>query len=89
MGLQVTYHYIIIDTLTVLIPFVGNGKTISLKAIMKTVQEKGFNPLYVKSFISKTGTVYSSVHRLTCPPFPQVGEAKKAQWTRSSAKREF
>ena len=32
----------------------GNGKTISLKAIMKTVQEKGYNPLYVKSFQSKS-----------------------------------
>ena len=30
----------------------GNGKTISLKAIMKTVQQKGYNPLYVKSFQS-------------------------------------
>lgn len=33
----------------------GNGKTISLKAIMKTVQDKGFNPLYVKSFQSWRG----------------------------------
>ncbi|KAL5527373.1 hypothetical protein ACEPAG_6164 [Sanghuangporus baumii] len=33
----------------------GNGKTISLKAIMKTVQQKGFNPLYVKSFQSWRG----------------------------------
>lgn len=33
---------------------IGNGKTISLKATMKTVQEKGYNPLYVKSFTSKS-----------------------------------
>ncbi|THH11720.1 hypothetical protein EW145_g459 [Phellinidium pouzarii] len=33
----------------------GNGKTISLKAIMKTVQEKGYNPLYVRSFQSWMG----------------------------------
>lgn len=33
----------------------GNGKTISLKATMKTVQEKGYNPLYVKSFTSWRG----------------------------------
>ncbi|KAH8113220.1 P-loop containing nucleoside triphosphate hydrolase protein [Phellopilus nigrolimitatus] len=33
----------------------GNGKTISLKAIMKTVQAKGYNPLYVKSFQSWMG----------------------------------
>jgi len=33
----------------------GNGKTISLKAIMKTVQEQGHVPLYVKSFQSYKG----------------------------------
>ncbi|KAF9481812.1 P-loop containing nucleoside triphosphate hydrolase protein [Pholiota conissans] len=33
----------------------GNGKTISLKTIMKTCGEKGFAPLYVKSFQSWKG----------------------------------
>ncbi|PPR04060.1 hypothetical protein CVT24_010635 [Panaeolus cyanescens] len=33
----------------------GNGKTISLKTIMKTCGEKGFAPLYVKSFQSYQG----------------------------------
>lgn len=41
------HHYLII-----LISAVGNGKTISLKAIMKTVQETGHLPLYVRSFQS-------------------------------------
>lgn len=31
---------------------IGNGKTISLKTIMKTCGDKGFSPLYVKSFKS-------------------------------------
>ena len=31
----------------------GNGKTISLKAIMKECGAKGFLPLYVRSFRSK------------------------------------
>ncbi|KAJ3518065.1 hypothetical protein NLJ89_g106 [Agrocybe chaxingu] len=35
--------------------FIGNGKTISLKTIMKTCGEKGFAPLYVKSFQSWGG----------------------------------
>ncbi|KAF8165526.1 P-loop containing nucleoside triphosphate hydrolase protein [Crassisporium funariophilum] len=33
----------------------GNGKTISLKTIMKTCGAKGFSPLYVKSFQSWKG----------------------------------
>ncbi|KAH7931208.1 P-loop containing nucleoside triphosphate hydrolase protein [Leucogyrophana mollusca] len=33
----------------------GNGKTISIKVIMKTCAEQGFNPLYVKSFQSISG----------------------------------
>ncbi|KAF9268168.1 P-loop containing nucleoside triphosphate hydrolase protein [Marasmius fiardii PR-910] len=33
----------------------GNGKTISLKAIMKTCDAKGYAPLYVKSFQSFMG----------------------------------
>ncbi|KAG6903467.1 hypothetical protein C0995_005490 [Termitomyces sp. Mi166 len=33
----------------------GNGKTISLKVIMKTCEQKGFLPLYVKSFQSWMG----------------------------------
>lgn len=32
--------------------FIGNGKTISLKAIMKSCDALGFSPLYVKSFQS-------------------------------------
>jgi DNA replication protein DnaC len=32
----------------------GNGKTISIKAIMKGALERGYSPLYVKSFKSKT-----------------------------------
>ena len=31
----------------------GNGKTISIKAIMKGAIDKGYSPLYVKSFKSK------------------------------------
>jgi len=30
----------------------GNGKTVSIKAIMKSALEKGYSPLYVKSFQS-------------------------------------
>jgi len=30
----------------------GNGKTISIKAIMKDAIDKGYSPLYVKSFKS-------------------------------------
>lgn len=44
----------------------GNGKTISLKAIMKDVQALGHVPLYVKSFQSK-------VFFFTCTP-PSVAE---------------
>ncbi|GLB33979.1 putative ATPase associated with various cellular activities (AAA) [Lyophyllum shimeji] len=33
----------------------GNGKTISIKVIMKTCEEQGFTPLYVKSFQSYMG----------------------------------
>ncbi|KAH7914417.1 P-loop containing nucleoside triphosphate hydrolase protein [Hygrophoropsis aurantiaca] len=33
----------------------GNGKTISIKTVMKTCAEQGFNPLYVKSFQSFRG----------------------------------
>ncbi|KAG5652414.1 hypothetical protein H0H81_005062 [Sphagnurus paluster] len=33
----------------------GNGKTISIKVIMKTCEEQGFTPLYVKSFKSFMG----------------------------------
>lgn len=31
----------------------GNGKTISLKAIMKTAQDQGHYPLYVRTFKSE------------------------------------
>ena len=34
----------------------GNGKTISIKAIMKGALEKGYSPLYVKSFKSTAHT---------------------------------
>ncbi|KIJ70138.1 hypothetical protein HYDPIDRAFT_104807 [Hydnomerulius pinastri MD-312] len=33
----------------------GNGKTISIKVVMKTCAERGFTPLYVKSFQSFQG----------------------------------
>ncbi|KAN0097427.1 P-loop containing nucleoside triphosphate hydrolase protein [Tylopilus felleus] len=33
----------------------GNGKTISIKVIMKTCTERGFTPLYVKSFRAPQG----------------------------------
>lgn len=33
----------------------GNGKTISIKVIIKECVDKGFNPLYVKSFVSYMG----------------------------------
>lgn len=33
--------------------FLGNGKTISIKVIMKTCTERGFTPLYVRSFQSE------------------------------------
>ncbi|EGO27875.1 hypothetical protein SERLADRAFT_346820 [Serpula lacrymans var. lacrymans S7.9] len=35
----------------------GNGKTISIKAIIKTCAERGLTPLYVKSFQSKSFTL--------------------------------
>lgn len=35
------------------VSFLGNGKTISIKVIMKTCTERGFTPLYVKSFQSE------------------------------------
>lgn len=34
----------------------GNGKTISLKTVMKTCGEKGFAPLYIKSFQSTSSS---------------------------------
>ena len=39
----------------------GNGKTISIKAIIKGALNKGYSPLYVKSFQSNG---YSSYMRL-------------------------
>lgn len=38
--------------------YLGNGKTISIKVIMKSLQNKGFVALYVKSFKSKIEAVY-------------------------------
>ena len=35
----------------------GNGKTISIKAIMKGALDKGYSPLYVKSFKSNAYTL--------------------------------
>ena len=40
--------------------YIGNGKTISLKTVMKTCGEKGFAPLYVKSFKSQSITMFLS-----------------------------
>ncbi|KAJ7178966.1 P-loop containing nucleoside triphosphate hydrolase protein [Mycena filopes] len=37
----------------------GNGKTISIKVIMKTCDAQGFTPLYVKSFQSFLGEEYA------------------------------
>ncbi|KAJ3756439.1 P-loop containing nucleoside triphosphate hydrolase protein [Lentinula raphanica] len=37
----------------------GNGKTISLKTVMKTCDARGYTPLYVKSFQSFAGDEYS------------------------------
>jgi DNA replication protein DnaC len=34
----------------------GNGKTISIEAIMKDALDKGYSPLYVKSFKSNPPT---------------------------------
>ena len=43
----------ILSHLLLVIKYVtGNGKTISIKAVMKSCDEKGFRPLYVKSFQS-------------------------------------
>lgn len=44
----------------------GNGKTISIKAIMKGALDKGYSPLYVKSFksnarILRTNPSYSLI----------------------------
>ncbi len=50
----------------------GNGKTISLKAIIKTCDAKGYAPLYVKSFQSS----YFATGNKTLPPtFTFVGYA--------------
>ena len=39
----------------------GNGKTISIKAIMKSCGDMGFQPLYVKSFQSMFTTLVNGV----------------------------
>jgi len=39
----------------------GNGKTISIKAVMKSALEKGYSPLYVKSFQSWAGEEYAII----------------------------
>ena len=36
----------------------GNGKTISIKAIIKGALDKGYSPLYVKSFQSNGYSPY-------------------------------
>jgi hypothetical protein len=43
----------------------GNGKTISIKAIMKTCDAQGFNPLYVKSFQSSFAHTCDHQHHFT------------------------
>ena len=37
----------------------GNGKTISIKAIMKGALDRGYSPLYVKSFKSNAHTPFT------------------------------
>lgn len=41
----------------------GNGKTISIKAIMKGALDKGYSPLYVKSFKSNAQILH--IHPIT------------------------
>jgi len=45
----------------------GNGKTISIKAIMKGALDRGYSPLYVKSFKSNgySHRTYHSLRLLT------------------------
>jgi len=40
----------------------GNGKTISIKAIMKGALDRGYSPLYVKSFKSWAGEEFAMIH---------------------------
>jgi transitional endoplasmic reticulum ATPase len=56
----------------------GNGKTISLKTIMKTCDDKGFPPLYVKSFQSLFSVSVSSVSNNLLFPGWQGEEAAMA-----------
>lgn len=51
MAPQVSYDEFLLETLANEI-WLGNGKTISLKVIMKSCENQGFQPLYVKSFQS-------------------------------------
>ena len=55
----------------------GNGKTVSIKAIMKTALEKGYSPLYVKSFQSNgyPDRAYHSFQLLTSND-QQVGRVR-------------
>lgn len=48
-----------------LINWLGNGKTISLKAVMKSVQKEGHYPLYVRTFKSKIDVSSLRTHYLS------------------------
>lgn len=39
----------------------GNGKTISIKAIMKGALDRGYSPLYVKSFKSNAHMLHTTL----------------------------
>lgn len=52
----------------------GNGKTISIKAIMKGALERGYSPLYVKSFKSNAHALRSqNPLRLLTPTTNRLG----------------
>jgi hypothetical protein len=52
----------------------GNGKTISIKAIMKGALERGYSPLYVKSF--KSNTLHRSLLPIANVDDEQVGRVR-------------
>lgn len=55
----------------------GNGKTISIKAIMMGALDKGYSPLYVRSFKSNGYPHYTShSFRLLIPNGQQVGRER-------------
>lgn len=63
---------------------IGNGKTISVNAIMKTRGEQGFAPLYVKSFQS----MWSLPWFFTSLTVAKVGRAKKELWRTYSTRQD-